>query len=359
VRDLANAQHLAGHEVGIICDSLTGGTYEETLFDALRPALKLGLHRIPIPRSIAPGDFVTLGKSVKLLKGMVPHVVHSHSAKGGVHGRLASWLVQKRTGNKIASFYCPHGGALHYDPASWKGKLFFAAERILEPLTDSLVFVSGYERDAYATKVGQPRCFSSLVYNGLNDAEFAPVPAGPNAADFLYIGMMRDLKGADVFLEAMAVLRTQTGKDYRALFVGDGPDKPEYLERIRALDLEKAVDVRDAMPAREAFALADSVVVPSRAESMPYLVLEALAARKPMVATHVGGIPEIFKDMDKTLICAGDATALANAMGDLINNPGRAGEAVAMGEQLRSRFSVEVMAANMETLYSQYIRSLR
>ncbi len=115
----------------------------------------------------------------------------------------------------------------------------------------------------------------------------------PDARDFLYIGMMRDLKGPDVFLDALGRM-IEGGSHVTAHFVGDGPDKDAYLRKITSGRLKDRVKVHDAMPARQAFAKARCVVVPSRAESMPYIVLEAIAAGKPIICTNVGGIPEIL-----------------------------------------------------------------
>ncbi len=126
----------------------------------------------------------------------------------------------------------PHGGSIHYDAGSLKGRVFFALERMLERMTDRLVFVSRYEAEGYGAKVGAPRRPVTIVYNGLSEHEFEPVAADQDAADFLYIGMMRDLKGCDVFLDAIALLRKQTGRNISAHFVGDGPDKPAYFQRI-------------------------------------------------------------------------------------------------------------------------------
>ena len=138
-------------------------------------------------------------------------------------------------------------------------------------------------------------------------------------ADFLYIGMMRDLKGPDLFLEAIAKLAK--GKpQVKAHFVGDGPDKAEYINQIDRLGLKQNITVHDAMPARKAFALAKCVVVPSRAESMPYIVLEAIAAGRPVICTNVGGIPEILNPEPDRLVAPGDSDALAEAMAAMIGN---------------------------------------
>ncbi|MDJ0612186.1 MAG: glycosyltransferase [Rhizobiaceae bacterium] len=350
VRDLLKEQVKSGYEVGFICDSSTGGDYEDNLFEGIKDNLALGLHRIPMARSISPKDPFTLLKVARIIRQIGPDIVHSHSAKGGVYGRMAAKLATSR-GKSAKAFYCPHGGAMHYDKASIKGRVFFAAERFLERYTDSLIFVSGYEQAAYEDKVGKPTCSQAIVYNGLSEPEFEPVPLAKDSADFLYIGMMRDLKGPDVFIEAFNIARLQTGEDLTAVFVGDGADKPKYIDRIVELGLQSKISVHDAMPAREAFALADTVVVPSRAESLPYLVLEAIAARKPIVSTDVGGIHEIFDDARDQLVEPDNPTALAEAMIAMRKNKNRKKEATEFSERLKDRFSVDAMAKGIEAVY--------
>ena len=146
----------------------------------------------------------------------------------------------------------------------------------------------------FKRKIGEPPIPNSLVYNGLREAEFEPVPADAGAADFLYIGMMRDLKGPDLFIDALARAEREIGRPLRAVMVGDGDDLPKYKAQVLSLGLADRVAFHPPMPARQAFALARIIVVPSRAEAMPYIVLEALAAGMPMIASAVGGIPEIF-----------------------------------------------------------------
>ena len=348
VRDLLHKQAEAEHSVGIICDSSTGGDYEDELFEQIRPLLSLGLHRIPMARSIAPKDLSALLKTRSLIKKIAPDIVHSHSAKGGVYGRLGARLADK----KIKTFYCPHGGAMHYDAASLKGKIFFTAERFLERMTTSLIFVSDYERNAYHEKVGTPQCPEAIVYNGISPEEFIPVHPEKDATEFLYIGMKRDLKGPDLFLDALKIARDKTGLGLKAWFVGDGPDEAKYDLQIKKLELEDCVKVSNAMPARKAFALADIVVVPSRAESLPYLVLEAIAAQKPMVAVDVGGIPEIFGVEKDRLVPTNDAEALATAMLKLHANKNRHQQAAEMATELQKKFSLNAMAKGVESLYS-------
>ncbi|MCP4184901.1 MAG: glycosyltransferase family 4 protein [Hyphomicrobiales bacterium] len=350
VRDLVESQNANGHDVGILCDSTTGGAHEEKLFEVLRPSLNLGLHRIPMRRAITPGDLLVLYKAYQKLKKLNPDILHAHGSKGGAYARIIGAFM-RRSSNRPARLYCPHGGSIHYDSASLKGKLFFFLERSLEFITDRLIFVSKYERDGYAGKVGVPRCPTSLVYNGLQDDEFDAVGEHVDAADFLYIGMMRDLKGPDLFIDAFAALANKTNKMLTAHMVGDGPDKEKYVRQVADLNLSEAITFHDAMPARTAFAMARTVIVPSRAESMPYIVLEAIAAQKPIIASRVGGIPEIFAEEPDLLVEPDNAKALETAMANSLDDPKLINLARARAKTLKNRFSVEVMARDVEAAY--------
>src|SRR6202140_2099822 len=106
--------------------------------------------------------------------------------------------------------------------------------------------------------------------------------------------MLRDLKGTDIFLDDIATLESRYRRKLTAHVVGQAEEPERYRALVGALGIAERVTFSDPMPAREAFASARMIVVPSRAESMPYVVLEAIAAGMPIVATRVGGIPEIF-----------------------------------------------------------------
>ncbi|MCA0275496.1 MAG: glycosyltransferase family 4 protein [Proteobacteria bacterium] len=349
VRDLTEAQVAAGHSVGLICDSTTGGEHEERLFEAIRPMLTLGIRRTSMQRHIGPGDIASGWRTYKIIKELQPDVLHGHGAKGGVYARAFGSLLRVSR-SRVARFYSPHGGSLHYDERTTTGKLFFGLERLMERFTDHLLFVSDYERRTFVRKVGPPLVPDSLVYNGLRDAEFEPVPANENAADFLYIGMMRDLKGPDLFIDALAAIRDKIAGNVSAAMVGAGDDLPRYRQQVERLGLTGQVRFHDPMPARQAFALARCVVVPSRAEAMPYIVLEALAAGKPMVATSVGGIPEILGDKSPALVMP-DRDQIAAKMTEVLSAPAAYAARLPGTDELKSRFSARVMAADVEGAY--------
>ena len=349
VRDLTDAQVAAGHDVGIVCDSTTGGDYEDRLFESLSGKLALGVRRTPMQRHIGPGDIAAAWRTFKLIKELQPDVLHGHGAKGGVYARLFGSLLRVSR-SRVARLYTPHGGSLHYNERTLAGKFLFLVERVMAYLSDHILFVSGYERDAYRRKVGEPPSDSSLVYNGLRAEEFVPVMPKPDAADFLYIGMMRDLKGPDLFIDAIANASRRLERPLTAVMVGDGVDLPRYQAQVERLGLSDTITFHPAMPARAAFALARTVVVPSRAEAMPYIVLEALGAGRPMIASSVGGIPEIFGPRSPALIRP-ETGELADRMVQVINDEPAHAAAMPSTMDLKRRFGADVMARQVEQAY--------
>jgi glycosyltransferase involved in cell wall biosynthesis len=220
-------------------------------------------------------------------------------------------------------------------------------------MTDGLVFVSDYERRSYEAKIGRPMIPSVLAYNGLMSEEFEPIVPAPDAVDFLYIGMLRELKGTDVFIRALDGLRAR-GIAAKALIVGVGDERATYERLVSDLGLADRVAFRDPMPIRDALPTARAVVLPSRAESLPYVVLETLAAAVPLVATRVGGIPEIYDGHADRLVPPGDVVALTDAMQRQIADPAEGVSfAAAMRRSLAERFTVETMMRTIGAFYAR------
>lgn len=357
VRDLTDAQVAAGHQVGIICDSTTGGDYERKLFEAMQGKLALGLRRTPMQRHVGPGDMAAAWRTFRLISQLQPDILHGHGAKGGVYARMFGSLLRVSR-SRVARLYSPHGGSLHYDETTLTGKVFFRLEGLMDRFTDHILFVSDYERRAFLRKVGVPYAAHSLVYNGLRPEEFEPVPAAPGAADFLYIGMMRGLKGPDIFIDALAEASRATGRPLTGAMVGDGDELPFYREQAARLGLADRISFRPAMPAREAFALARMIVVPSRAEAMPYIVLEALAAGKPMIASAVGGIPEIL-GKDSPALAEPDPRSVARRMIEALADEQAFAAAMPGQAELKSRFGADVMARRIEEAYLAALQGAR
>ena len=351
VRDLAEAQAEMGHQVGLVCDASSSGAHEESLFEEINRELALGVTRIPMQRTVGLGDAAAAWRAFRAVKALKPNVIHGHGAKGGVYARLFGTLL----GRQVGRFYSPHGGSLHFDPASAKGKAVFAVERQMERLTDGLFFVCEFEKRTYEAKIGPVKTPTRVVYNGLRDAEFEPVRLVENPADILFIGEMRQLKGPDLLLEAIALAEKRIGRQIRAVFVGNGAEAEAFKGLAGRLGLGERVVFEPAQPARQAFAKARLVVMPSRAEAFPYIVLEALSAGLPMIASRVGGIPEIFGDQSAALV-EPDATAIAGKLAEALDDLDRYRSRTPATDDLRARFSARTMAREITDAYRQAAR---
>lgn len=352
VRDLAEYHHKAGHKVGIICDSTTGGAHEEALFDSIIPYLELGLTRTPIRRSIGLSDLAAFRRCANEIKSLQPDIIHGHGAKGGAFARLVGSRLRVSR-SRVARLYSPHGGSLHYSRSQLSGRFYFALERWLARYTDGLAFVSEFERRAYEEKIGKTSARCELIYNGLRDEEFDDIVPHNSAADFMYVGMMRDLKGPDIFVQAFVRTEQIVGRPLTAVMIGDGADKPKYEEMLLQAGRAERVTMRAAMPISQALKMGKTLVVPSRAESLPYLVLETLAAGRPVIASNVGGIPEIFGAESGVLVKPNDVEALAQKMAVSVQEPDTVVKTLPDKADLRSRFSADKMANRMIDFYRE------
>jgi glycosyltransferase involved in cell wall biosynthesis len=354
ITDLSRSQAARGHRVGVICDAVANGAIEEERLRSLHAELPLGVTRISVARGVGLGDLAALRAVARVAAPLNPDVLHGHGAKGGAFARLAGALL-RRKGSSVARFYAPHGGSLHYAPSSLEGRFYFTVERLLERATEALFFVSDYERAAYAEKIGTPRCDARLVHNGLTPSEFEPVPPAADATDVLFLGHMRTLKGVDVLIRALAIAARQ--RPVTAHLVGAGEDRARFESLAAELGLASAIRFRDPMPAREAFQLGRIMAVPSRHESLPYVILEAVAAGMPLIASRVGGIPEILTGAAPELVPSEDPQGLADALlRDLADPAGAAERASRRREEIRNSFSVQAMAEAIETTYRSHLR---
>lgn len=358
MRDLAEQHSNAGHKVGIVCDSTTGGEHEDRLFDQIRPYLSLGLTRLPIHRSVGYGDARALWSSYNEIKSLQPDVLHGHGAKGGALARIIGSVLRVKK-YRVARVYSPHGGSLHYDPASLAGRAIFTLERLLESMTDAIVFVCDFERRTYEAKVGIPRCSARMIYNGISDADICAIPTRSDGVHFLYVGMLRDLKGPDVFIDAFARAERIVRHPLSALVVGDGPDRDKYDAMMTQRGLGRRIGLLPAMPVQDAFSMSNIVVVPSRAESMPYIVLEALGAAKTVIATRVGGIPEMLGADSEALVNPDDPDDLARVMAKAVTTPGWHGNTMPSLDDFKAKFSASVMADGILALYRERLTAIR
>jgi glycosyltransferase involved in cell wall biosynthesis len=353
VLDLTREQIARGHRVGMVADSLTGGPHAEKVLGELAPSLALGLTRIAMHRQPTPTDAVALAHVMRRIAQSKADVVHGHGAKGGAFSRLAF------NTRRAVRVYTPHGGSLLFSNDTLAGKVYLTTERLLMPRGDLYLFESEFSAATFDRKIGRPRGLVRIVHNGVTRAEFEPVTPASDATDLIFMGELRDLKGVDLLIDAVALLRGE-GRSVTATLVGAGPDAATFHAQVERLVLGDLIRFRPAMPARQAQALGRVMVMPSRMESLPYVVLETAAAAKPLIATRVGGIPEIYGPLAQALVKPDDAAALARAIAKALDDPAAATEtARALRERVASSFTVETMVDSVLAAYADSLEALR
>ena len=337
ILDLANGQADRGHHVGIIADSLTGGERAETALREIAPRLKLGVHRLAIHREPHPADLLVWARFMLLVHRLKPDVLHGHGAKAGAFVRL-------RPGSKSSiRIYTPHGGSLHYPLDTLKGAFYSRLERALMNSTDLFLFESAFARDTYQRTIGTPRGLVRCVFNGVTADEFDPIVKADDATDVVYVGEFRHIKGADLLIDAVARLRAD-GKSVTLTLAGDGEEMPALKAQVQRLGLTEAARFIGHVKARFGFSKGGLLVVPSRGDSMPYVVIEAAAAGIPMVAAKDGGIPEIFGSDADALYAPNAVGAMADAIETALEDPVAAlARAKSLRERVLMHFSQKAM----------------
>jgi glycosyltransferase involved in cell wall biosynthesis len=279
-----------------------------------------------------------------------PDVVHLHGVRAGLVGRLARlWLGgRQRTPSLV---YTVHGAHyLHYRPPF--DRIYAVVERALSPLAEVTVFVC---RDDLAQSIDArslPRHDGVIIVNGFRpqDALRAAPAASKDAlrrdlglprdrSVFLAVGRLHRQKDYPTLLEALARLKTTGAPGPLLLIAGDGPERPRLEELATSLGL-LSDDVRFLGPQQDVptlMAIADGLVMSSLWEGLPYVLLEAMAAGLPIVATDVGGNREVVRDnVNGLLVPKEDPAALAAALHHLGLDP-RSASAMARNAQYRLR----------------------
>ncbi len=349
VCDLVRGQASRGLRVGVLCDAISGDAQSALILDELRKHCVLGVYRLPMSRSVALSDFSVSFKLYQLFGSFKPDIIHGHGAKGGAIARTMAPLLRAK------SIYIPHGGALHFDNTTFFGRVYIGLERILKHFTDGVIFESKFAQDTYEKKIGALKFPVRVIYNGLKKEEFKSITLINDPVDFLYMGELRFLKGIKVLLHAAAELKKL--KKFELVLVGSGPDRDEVLALVQALGLGGEVKLESPVyPARAAFSRGRCLVLPSLAESLPYMVLEVVAAKRPLITTRVGGIPEIYGFLEERLLEPNDSSALTKRMFEFLESDKNSKlEAEQIQMIVQHKFSYETMVKEVTDFYEEVL----
>jgi glycosyltransferase involved in cell wall biosynthesis len=332
----------------------------------------LGVPVVTIPhlhREISPvRDLLATIRLARIIRAERPAILHTHTAKAGAVGRVAALLAGRRRPPIIVHTF--HGHVLRgYFGRFWTG-VFRLLERVLARITDVLVAVSPEVRDELVAFGVAPATKFRVIRLGIElDERLSPDGAARaetrrvmGVADERFvvgwIGRMTAVKRTDVVLESFRRLRDE-GVDAVLCMVGDGPDRHSVENLAGGLGI-----MRDSLfPGYQEdvgpfFAAFDVFVLPSGNEGTPVTAIEALASGCPVVATRVGGVPDVVTDgEDGFLVDPGDVEGLAASLARLANDPAlRARMGGAGRERMRSRYAVDRLIDDIDRLYRELLQ---
>jgi glycosyltransferase involved in cell wall biosynthesis len=340
------------------------GSIEDTVRDA-GIAIEREAHLV---RPVSPlEDAYTVRCLARRFRRDRPYIVHTHTSKAGMLGRAAARLA-----NVPIVVHTPHGNVFDGYFSPWKTRLFVAAERRAARWTDRIIELTPGGIDEHLEQeIGRREqfvhIFSGIDLSPYEDArqrrEEMRAQFGASDDDFIVgaVGRLEPVKGFTYFMAAAQRISADAPRT-RFVLAGDGSLAGE-LQRQRqrgALNGRmRFLGLRHDVP--ELMAAFDVLVVPSLNEGMGRVILEAGAAGTPVVASRVGGIPDVVHDgVTGLLVPPRDDDAIAQAVLSLEQDPERAH---AMGAAARAHvvpaFSLEQMVMRIEALYEELIEAKR
>jgi glycosyltransferase involved in cell wall biosynthesis len=336
LRDLACG--LAGCRVSFAVSCERDGGFREDV--AAFRAKGIVCHEIPMERRIAPfADAASLCALVRAVRQDRPDVIHAHSSKAGFLAREAGRLC------KVPVVYTPHVFPFLMQCGGFR-RLYRALERLAVPWTAAVIVLSQEERDA-ALSLGFPESRVYLIPNGICPGPLAsrvPPPAG-KTFHVGFFGRFCFQKGADLL---PSIIHAAEGM--RFFCYGDGG----LLDSVRGqceADFFGAYRQGSAVGLMQAL---DAVVVPSRWEGCPYVVLEAWEAGVPVVASGVGGITDLIQDGRNGVLVPGtDVAAWAKALAGLAGDPVKWSALVEGGRASLKEYALAKMVEATESVYRE------
>lgn len=350
-------------QVELISGPTTGpeGTLEP-LFDSIPGALRT------LPELIRPvrpwTDWIAYRRLTEHFRRESPHIVHTHSGKAGILGRLAA----RKAGVPII-LHTIHGPSFGSFQGPLSNLLFTGAERFAARVTDHFVVVADAMARQYVNAgVGRAEQFSR-VFSGFDLDPFLSARPDPELAkrlgiqpgDFVVgkVARLFELKGHDDLFRAAPEL-LQRIPNLRILLVGDGPWRERFEALARQPPLNGRILFTGLIPPADIprhLALMDVLVHLSRREGLARVLPQALAAGRPIVAYDCDGASEVCIDEQTGFLIQPDhLDALVNRLGQLADAPDLARSLAAEGQAfVRERFSTERMVLDLDHLYRDWI----
>jgi glycosyltransferase involved in cell wall biosynthesis len=345
VLSLAAHQDARGHRVVVACPP-------EGMLPERAGALGVEVVAWPARREPGPGTVGEARRLARIVAATQPDIVHLHSAKAGLAGRLA---VRGRR----PTVFQPHAWSFHAATGPVRaGALGW--ERLASRWTDRVLAVSATE--AEEGRAAGIRVATACTPNGVDTARFAPAGPGERAAaraalgladvpTAICVGRLCPQKGQDLAIAAWPFVRAAV-PEATLVLVGDGPDEYALVAGAVA-GVRFAGAQRDVVPW---FAASDLAVAPSRWEGQSLALLEAMASGLPVVASDVAGVRESLAPVGGSVVPAGDVEAFAAAVVDHLGDPDRCRSAGAANRASAcADHGVTAAAARVEAVYAEVL----
>jgi len=315
-------------------------------------------------REISPlRDLMATIRLARLIRKERPQILHTHTAKAGTVGRVAALLAGSRRPPIVVHTF--HGHVLRGYFGPLRSLFFRLLERWLATRTTALIAVSPQVRDdLVALGVAHQDRFVVIrlgielderivpEQNGRDESRrYLGIPGDRFAVG--WIGRMTAVKRTDDVLVAFKRLR-ESGVDAVLCMVGDGPDRAGLEQRAHDLGIAReTLFLGYQEKVAQFYAAFDALVLPSGNEGTPVSVIEALAAERPVVATRVGGVPDVVRDgEDGFLVEAGATDDLAERLSRLARDPELRARMGKHGrDRVLPRYAVERLIADVDELY--------
>ncbi|NYE58564.1 glycosyltransferase involved in cell wall biosynthesis [Carboxydothermus ferrireducens DSM 11255] len=305
-------------------------------------------YSVAIPAGISlKGDLKACYSLYRIIKKEGYRIVHCHGFKAALAGRMAAFLAG------VPVVYTVHNSIWHENVAAFKRIVASLIERFLTKFyTHKVIAVSENLKKELILKHGVLAEKITVIPNGVEiPEEIKTTPHQPVVIGTL--ARFAPQKGLNYLLEALALLSAR-GVVFRAIIGGDGPLKNELKELAKELGIESLVTFPGYIPnPAEFYREIDIFVLPSISEGLPLSLLEAMSWKLAVIATNVGGIPEVINSGENGLLVPPkDATALTEALYTLIFNENFR---LSLGERayitVREKYNVAHMAQRNEEIY--------
>ncbi|MCE9536940.1 MAG: glycosyltransferase family 4 protein, partial [Nitrospirae bacterium] len=322
---------------------------------------KAGVRWLLLPsltRAVHPlKDLQALWQLIGLFRREQPALVHTHTSKAGVVGRMAAWLARVPV-----IVHTPHGHVFYGHFGPFRSWLFLQIERGLSGITDRLIALTDAERQDHLDRaVGRADRFA-VVPSGIDREKFGRARVrGKQLPDWFgcpadalvvgSVGWLTDIKGHEHLITAVALLKKDV-PSLHLVIVGSGDRKEALLLLAESLGLH-LLGHRDDVDL--CLAGMDLFVLPSLNEGMGRALIEAMASGLPVIASRVGGIPAVI-DHERTglLVPPGDAGALAGALRRLLDQPEWARQlGAAASRSVDSRYGSLSMVHAIESIFAE------